>query len=100
MPVLEHTAFGPGHVGVGHPLQRERQRLDDEVVDRELVGGLAVLVLGRGGVDLLARGQELADVAVEREIEMRNGLLRLHEALRNDLAHVVVWNDLIAVRLE
>jgi hypothetical protein len=53
--VLEHAALGPGHVGVRHALQRQRQRLDDEVVDRELVGRLAVLVLRRGGVDLLAR---------------------------------------------
>ena len=57
MLVLEHSAFGPAHIGVRHALQRERQRLDDEVVDRELVGRLAVLVLRRGGVDLLARGR-------------------------------------------
>ena len=75
--MLEHAAFGPGDVGVGHALQRERQRLDDEVVDRDLVGGLAVLVLRRGGVDLLARGQELVDIAVDREIEVRDRLLRL-----------------------
>src|SRR5258705_370500 len=55
--MLEHAAFGPGGVGVRHALQRERERLDDKVVDRELVGGLAVLVLGCDGVDLLARGE-------------------------------------------
>ena len=77
MLVLEHAALGPAHVGVGHALQRQRQRLDDEVVDRELVGRLAVLVLRRGGVDLLARGQQLADLAVDRQVEMRDGLLRL-----------------------
>ena len=77
MLVLEHAAFGPAHVGVGNALQRQRQRLDDEIVDRKLVGRLAVLVLGRGGVDLLARGQELADVAVHRQVEMRDGLHRL-----------------------
>ena len=71
---LSMPAFGPAHIGVGDALQRERQRLDDEVVDRELVGRLAVLVLGRGGVDLLARGRELADVAVDRQVEMRDGL--------------------------
>ena len=79
MLVLEHAAFGPGHVGVGHALQRQRQRLDDEVVDRELVDGLAV-GLGGGSVDLLACGQQLADIAVEREIEMRDGELRFEQA--------------------
>ena len=70
--VLEHGAFGPGHVGVGHALERKRERLDHEIVDRNLVGRLAVLVLAGGGVDLLARRQELADVAVDRKVEMRD----------------------------
>ncbi len=98
--MLEHAALGPGHVGVGNALQRERQRLDDEVVDRELVGRFAVLVLGRGGVDLLARGKELADVAVEREIEVRDGELGLDQPPRDHLADVVVWHDLVAAGLE
>ena len=46
--VLQHRAFGPRDVGLRHAHQRQRQRLDDEVIDRDLVGGLAVLVLGRG----------------------------------------------------
>ncbi len=45
--VLEHAAVGPAHVRVRDLLQRDRERLHDEVVDRELVGGLAVLVLRR-----------------------------------------------------
>ena len=35
----------PDRVGPRHRLQRQRQRLDHEVVDRELVGGVAVGVL-------------------------------------------------------
>ena len=100
MLVLEHAAFGPGHVRVRDALQRERERLDDEVVDRELVGRLAVLVLGRGGVDFLARGQKLADVAVDRQVEVRDGLLRLDQPPRDDLAHVVVRDDLVAALFE
>ena len=75
--VLEHAAFGPGDVRLRHALQRERHRLDDEVVDRELVGRLALLVLRRRRVDLLARGEQLADIAVDGEIEMRDRQLRL-----------------------
>ena len=71
--MLEHAAPGPGGVGVGHALQRERKRFDDEIVDRELPEGLAILVLRRGAVDLLARGQETADVAIDREVEVRDG---------------------------
>src|SRR5439155_26577400 len=76
-----------------------RQRLDDEIVDRELVGRLAVGA-GRGSIDLLTRGQKLADVAVEREIEMRDGGLRLDQAAGNDFSHIVMGNDFVAVRLE
>ena len=98
--VLEHAGFGPGHVGVGHPDQRQRHRLDDEVVDRELPGRLAVGALGRGGVDVLARRQQLVDGAGDREVEMRDRLLRQHQALGDDLAHVVVGHDLVGAGLE
>ena len=74
MLVLQHAGFGPAHIGIRDSLQCEPQRLDDEIVDRELVGGLAVLVLRRLRVDLLACGGELADVAIDGEIEMRDGL--------------------------
>src|SRR5262249_38550881 len=49
----QQGAFGPRHVGVGTPPQRKRKRLDDEIVHRNLVRWLAVLVLWRGSVDLL-----------------------------------------------
>ena len=41
--VLDHVAVGPGDVGVRHVAQRQRHGLDDHVVDRELVGRLAIL---------------------------------------------------------
>ena len=55
MLVLEHAGLGPADIGVRHPLQRQRQRLDDEIVDRNLVGRLAVLVFRRCCVDFFAR---------------------------------------------
>ena len=100
MLVLEHRAFGPGHVGFRHLLQRQRQRLDDEIVDRDLVGRLAVLVLWRGGVDLFARSQKPADVAVEREIKMRNGELRFEEPAGDHLADAVVRDRVVGAGLE
>ena len=95
MPVLEHAALGPRGVGVGHALQRERKRFDDEIVDRQLPERLAILVLGRGAVDLLARGQETADVAIDREVEVRDGKAGLREPLGDDPSHAVVRHELV-----
>src|SRR5262249_30543105 len=100
MLVPEQGAFGPGHVGVRDALERERKRLDDEIVDRNLVGRLAVLVLRRGGFDLLARRHELTDIALEREIEMRDGKLRFEEAPRDHLADIVVRDCVVRAGLE
>ena len=100
MLVLEHAAFGPAHIAVRHLLQRDRHRLDDEVVDRELVERLLFLVLGRRRVDLLARGEQLADVAVDGEIEGRNGLRRRGQALRDGAAHAVMRHDLVGALFE
>src|SRR4029077_10398632 len=83
-----------------YALKRKSERLDDEIVDRDLVGRLAFLVLAGGGGDLFAGGDELVDVAVHREIEMRDGQLRLEQAARDHFADVVVRNDLIRTRFE
>ncbi len=99
MLVLEHAAFGPAHIGVRHLLQGDRQRLDDEVVDRKLVGRLAVLAFGGLRIDLLARVEELADVAVDGEVEYRHALRRRGQPLRDGAAHAVVRHDLVAAVL-
>ena len=75
-------------------MQGERERLDHEIVERELVGGLVVLVLGRGAVDLFARGEKFCNVAVDRQIEMRDGLRRFEQAAGDDLSHRVVRHRL------
>jgi hypothetical protein len=54
-------------------------RLDHDVVDRELVGRLAVL-LGRGGVELRAQFQQRIELAIDRQVEMRDRLLGFGEA--------------------
>ena len=95
MPVLEHAALGPRGIGVGHALQRDPKCFDDEIVDRELPERLAILVLRRGVVDLLARGQETADVAIDREVEVRDGKAGLREPLGDDPSHAVVRHELV-----
>ena len=62
-----------------HPLQRQRQRLDDEIVDRKPVDRLAVLSFGARIVRLLAHLQQRIHADVGGEIEMRDGLLRLRQ---------------------
>ena len=89
--------FRPGDVGGRHLRQRQRQRLDDEVVDRELVGARAVL--GRRGVHALAGAQQFVDAAVDRQMEVRDGLLRQRQALGDDLAHAVVRDDVVGALL-
>src|SRR5579859_5327395 len=100
MLVLEHAGLGPAHVAIWYALQRNRHRLDDEVVDRELVERLLLLVLWCRSVDLLARGEQLADVAVDRQIEMRNRLHRGREPLGDRAAHPVMWHHLVTAGLE
>ena len=85
--VLEDAALGPGHIGVRHAHECERHRLDDEIVDREFPGWLAVLAFARDRVDVLAGGHQLVDGARDRQIEMRDRLLRLDQTAGDDLAH-------------
>src|SRR6516164_6650147 len=99
MLVLEHAGFGPAHIGVWNALQRERQGLDDEIVDRKLVRGLAILVHRRGAIDLLARLQKFAYVAIDGEIEMRNRLYRCSEPRGDGAAHTVMRHELVAAVL-
>ena len=51
----------PHRIGGGNALQRRRPGLDDEVVERELERRLAIFGLGRGGIGLLAHGDQPAD---------------------------------------
>ena len=97
--MLEHAAFGPAHIGIGHALQRQRQGLDDKIVDREFVRRLAVFVLRRDAVDLLARLQKIADVAVNRQVKMRDGLHRCGEPRGDRAAHPVMRHDLVTAFL-
>ncbi len=85
----QDAVFGPHRIGRRHALQRHRPHLDDEIVDREPIGWRAVLALGRSGVGVLAQRQQPADIDVGGEIEMRDGLLGLHQPRGDGLAHAV-----------
>ena len=79
----------PYRIGGRHALQRRRPRLDDEIVQGELKGGLSVVVLGRSRVGFFAQRDEPPDLDVRGQVEMRDGLLRLHQARGDDPAHAV-----------
>ena len=96
--MLEHGALGPGHIGVGHAHQSQSHALDDEIIDRDLVGGLAI-DRRRRLVDLLAQGQQLVEIAIHRQVEMRDRLLGLHEAARDGLAHGIMRDLFVAAGL-
>src|SRR5262245_60424805 len=79
----------PYRIGGRHALQRGRPRLDDEVVEGELEGGLAVAVLGCGRIRVFAQRDEPPDLDVRGQVEMRDGLLRLHQPGGDGRAHAV-----------
>src|SRR5215831_20032790 len=79
----------PYRIGGGHAPQRGRPCLDDEVVEGELEGGLAVVVLGRSRVGVFAQREKPPDLDVRCQVEMRDGLLRLHQTGGNGRAHAV-----------
>ena len=103
MLVLDHGAFGPRGIGIRHRLQRHRHRLDDHVVDRQLVGrhiALVGLLHRRRRIDLRAQRQQRIEFAVERQVEMRDGGLGLDQAARDGLAHIVMRDELVGAFLE
>src|SRR5262249_36101980 len=79
----------PYRIGGGHAPQRGRPCLDDEVVEGELEGGLAVVVLGRSRVGVFAQREKPPDLDVRGQVEMRDGLLRLHQTGGDGRAHAV-----------
>src|SRR5262245_8379900 len=95
MLVLEQSGLGPAYIGIGNALECDRKCLDDEVIDGKLVGRLAVLPLWRSGINLFARSCQATEVAIHRFVEMRDGLYRGREPLRNGPAHVVMRNQLV-----
>ena len=91
--MLQHPRFGPCHIGVRNTLEGKRQRLDDQIVQRDFPNRVAVLVLWGGGVHLFAKSKQGVDLRVDRQIIMRDRLLRFDQSLGDDLADVVVRDD-------
>ena len=89
MGETQDAVLGPHRVRRRHPLQRERQRLDDEVVDRKPEERLAVGSLAGRGIASSRSLQRASMCDIERQIEMRHGLLRLGQPPRDGAAHVV-----------
>ena len=88
----QDTIACPHGVRRRNTLQRRRPGLDDEIVERKLERGLAILALRRGGVRFLAHRNQAACIKIGGQIEMRNALLGLDQARRNGAAHGVERN--------
>ena len=97
--MLEHRAFSPGDIRVRHFLERHSKCLDDEVIDRDFVSGLAINIR-RALVDVFAQRHQLVEFAINREVEMRDRLLGFDQTTRNRLAHRVMRDLFIAAGLE
>ena len=89
----------PHGVGSRHAAQSERQRADDEIVEREPEQRGAVAVFRRRGIDFLAQRLEAVDRDIGGHVEMRNALLRLEKPRRDGAAHGVERHLLVARRI-
>ncbi len=94
MFVLDHVLVGPGHIGVGHITQGHGQRLDNHIIDRQLVGWFLVFDRRRL-VQLRPQCQQRIQFAVHRNIEVWNGLFAFLQTLGDGLAHAVVLDQLV-----
>jgi hypothetical protein len=61
---------GPAHIGIGDADQRQRQRLDDEIIDRDLIAGLPSLSFGAAAL-IASRRLASVEVAIGSQIKMR-----------------------------
>ena len=57
------------------------------------------LSFGAARVDLLARRQQLSDIAIHRQVEMRNRLHRSRQTLGDRASHAIVRHEFVRVRL-
>ena len=95
MVVLDHGVLRPRDIGIRHFDEGHGQRLDDEIIDRDLPEGLALLVLRRLQIEAFTQAQKIFNGAINAHIEMRNCLLGFREAARNDLAHAIVGHEIV-----
>src|SRR6478672_971843 len=91
----ENTVARPYRVGSSDALERSRPGLDDEIVERELERRLAILVLWRGGIGLLAHRDQAAGIEIGCQIKMRDRPLGFDQPRRDGAAHGVERHFLI-----
>src|SRR6266581_1814901 len=80
---------GPGRVRWCNTLQRLSPGLDDEIVDRKQECRTTIGILLSARIQLFAYRQQPINRDIGCEVEMRNGLLGLHETCRNGPAHAI-----------
>src|SRR6185295_6429041 len=100
MLVLQHAAVEPAHISVRDLDERECERLDHEVIDRELEARFAIGALWCRRIDLLTGLEQFVDLAIYGEIVMRDRELRLQETLRDRLPHRVMWDEVVTACFE
>ena len=92
--VFEHLVAGEGDVAFGHLDQRLGQRLDQQVVDAELDAAAFEAL-----VELAAELEQRVELDVDRQIDVRDLLLRLGQAAGDGLADVGELDRLVRDRL-
>lgn len=78
-----------GGIEFGELTQRQRHRLDDEVVDREL------FIIGQKRVGLLADVHQRVHLEFVRHVEVRDGLFQFYEAAPDCLTEVGGGNGFV-----
>ena len=96
MAVTQDGVVGPARVDFRHADQRTGRRLHHKIIDRQFVTAF----LRGGGIQTRTRGQQFIDLTIDGQIEMRHQRFCRCQAARNRLAHRVVRNFLVIVRLE
>ncbi len=88
--IFDQRVAGEADVAFGDFDQRDGERLDQHVVDAEFDSAA-----GQPGVDLGPKLEQPVELDIDRQVDVRDLLLRLGQAPRDGLAHVAELDDLV-----
>ena len=91
--VFDQLVAGEADVAVRHLDQGLRQRLDQQIVDRQLHAAAL-----EAGVELAAKLQQRVELDVDRQVDVRDLLLRFGQTARDRLADVRKLDRLVRDR--
>ncbi len=87
---MQHLVARKLHVAFGNFHQRDAQRLDQQVVDGQLD-----LAAGQARIELAAQLEQLVELNVDGQIDVRHLLLGLGQAARDRLAHAAEFDHFV-----